>query len=46
MGVLKSLCEGSVAALPATAVFHSGMARPVTSLPANRISVSRMYASR
>jgi len=46
MDVLKDLCSGSISALPATTAFHSSLARPVTSLPATRLSVSRVYATR
>ena len=30
----------------ATAAFRAGLARPITALPANRIPVSRAYATR
>ena len=46
MATLKSLVQPSVAKLPTTTAFHSSLARPVTALPANRLSVSRSYATR
>ena len=46
MDVLAELCAGSVAELPPTAAFHSSFARPITALPAHRLSLSRVYATR
>jgi len=46
MKVLAELCATSVASLPPTAAFHSSFARPVTALPAHRLSLSRVYATR
>jgi len=46
MATLKVLCDGTAAKLPPTAAFHSALARPITALPANRLSVSRVYATR
>ena len=46
MEVLAELCAGSVAELPPTAAFHSTFARPITALPAHRLSLSRVYATR
>ena len=46
MKVLDELCAGSVAELPPTAAFHSSFARPITALPAHRLSLSRVYATK
>ena len=46
MKVLEALVKPSIGKLPPTTAFHSSLARPVTALPANRLSVSRVYASR
>lgn len=46
MAVLKALCESAAAGMPPMTAFHSSLARPVTALPANRLSVSRVYATR
>ena len=44
---LKALVSAAgTQVVPPTAAFRAGLARPITALPANRIPVSRAYATR
>ena len=47
MGVLADLCKNSAQSLPPTAAFHMRMSnRPITALPAYRVSAARLSATR